>query len=106
MKHFLPSPVMLTPFLVKYYDEEPQEALDSPEQPETHVECRNDSVQELKEEREPKLTRYTSKNHRNDCYMNPITTNNQKVVVRNQSYSRSMVDQLFADNIEVIKNNN
>ncbi|WP_171734127.1 hypothetical protein [Vibrio sp. 99-70-13A1] len=25
MKHFLPSSVMLTPFLVKYYDEEPEE---------------------------------------------------------------------------------
>ncbi|MFA0567839.1 MAG: hypothetical protein ACPG5L_11365 [Vibrio gallaecicus] len=24
MKHFLPSSVMLTPFLVKYYDEEPE----------------------------------------------------------------------------------
>ena len=25
MKHFLPSSVMLTPFLVKYYDEEPED---------------------------------------------------------------------------------
>ena len=24
MKHFLPSSVMLTPFLVKYYDEDPE----------------------------------------------------------------------------------
>ncbi|WP_215403850.1 hypothetical protein [Vibrio gigantis] len=56
MKHFLPSSVMLTPFLVKYYDEEPQEASDSPEQPETQVECGTDSVQELtSEEREPEL---------------------------------------------------
>ncbi|MEZ9702642.1 hypothetical protein AB4455_20285 [Vibrio sp. 10N.261.46.E12] len=28
MKHFLPSSVMLTPFLVKYYDEEPQASSD------------------------------------------------------------------------------
>ncbi|MEZ8815289.1 hypothetical protein AB4581_16605 [Vibrio cyclitrophicus] len=25
MKHFLPSSIMLTPFLVKYYDKEPEE---------------------------------------------------------------------------------
>ncbi|MCY9827335.1 hypothetical protein [Vibrio chagasii] len=57
MKHFLPSSVMLTPFLVKYYDEEPQEASDSPEQPETQVECRIGSVQErTEEEREPALS--------------------------------------------------
>jgi len=32
MKHFLPSSVMLTPFLVKYYDdEESQENIDQPE---------------------------------------------------------------------------
>ncbi|WP_373959743.1 hypothetical protein [Vibrio gigantis] len=56
MKHFLPSSVMLTPFLVKYYDEEPQEASNSPEQHETHIERSTDSVQELtKEEREPEL---------------------------------------------------
>lgn len=80
MKHFLPSSVMLTPFLVKYYDEEPQETSDSPEQPETQTVCDTDSIQEpINEERKPKLTRYTSENHRNDCYMSPITTNNQKV---------------------------
>ncbi|WP_299694154.1 hypothetical protein [uncultured Vibrio sp.] len=39
MKHFLPSSVMLTPFLVKYYDEEPQEASDSPEKKEHQVDC-------------------------------------------------------------------
>ncbi|MGI9886954.1 hypothetical protein [Vibrio chagasii] len=57
MKHFLPSSVMLTPFLVKYYDEEPQEASDSPEQPETQVECSTGAVQErTEEEREPALS--------------------------------------------------
>ncbi|WP_171368352.1 hypothetical protein [Vibrio chagasii] len=57
MKHFLPSSVMLTPFLVKYYDEEPLEASDSPEQPETQVECCTGSVQErTEEEREPALS--------------------------------------------------
>ena len=57
MKHFLPSSVMLTPFLVKYYDEVPQEASDSPEQPENQVECSTGSVQELtEEEREPALS--------------------------------------------------
>ncbi|WP_017069431.1 hypothetical protein [Vibrio crassostreae] len=57
MKHFLPSSVLLTPFLVKYYDEEPLEASDSPEQPETQIECCADSVQELTtEEREPSLS--------------------------------------------------
>ncbi|MCG9553940.1 hypothetical protein L1D16_20165 [Vibrio sp. Isolate31] len=57
MKHFLPSSIMLTPFLVKYYDEEPQEASDSPEQPKNQVECSADSVQELtEEEHEPALS--------------------------------------------------
>ena len=57
MKHFLPSSVMLTPFLVKYYDEEPQEASDSSEQPETQVECSTGSFQErTEEEREPALS--------------------------------------------------
>lgn len=57
MKHFLPSSVMLTPFQVKYYDEEPQEASDSPEQPETQVECSTGSVQErTEEERESALS--------------------------------------------------
>lgn len=58
MKHFLPSSVMLTPFQVKYYDEEPQEASDSPEKQETQVECSTGSVQELtEEEREPALSK-------------------------------------------------
>tara|TARA_Y100001956_G_C4112098_1_gene182956 strand:- start:434 stop:583 length:150 start_codon:yes stop_codon:yes gene_type:complete len=49
---------MLTPFLVKYYDEEPQEASDSPEKQETQVECSTGSVQELtEEEREPALSK-------------------------------------------------
>ncbi|MEZ9313357.1 hypothetical protein AB4205_19985 [Vibrio sp. 10N.286.49.F3] len=35
MKHFLPSSVMLTPFLVKYYDEEPQASSDEYEEEES-----------------------------------------------------------------------
>ncbi|MEZ8226136.1 hypothetical protein AB6D70_21550 [Vibrio splendidus] len=43
MKHFLPSSVMLTPFLVKYYDEEPEDTLDSEESQEPQIECNDDS---------------------------------------------------------------
>ncbi|MFA0039183.1 hypothetical protein [Vibrio sp. 10N.261.52.A1] len=57
MKHFLPSSVMLTPFLVKYYDEEPQEASDSPGKKESQVECTVNPAQEsTQEEHEPALT--------------------------------------------------
>ncbi|MDN3701921.1 hypothetical protein ACFFUO_02175 [Vibrio artabrorum] len=40
MKHFLPSSVMLTPFLVKYYDDEPEDTLDNEE---PQIECSEDS---------------------------------------------------------------
>ncbi|CDT90932.1 hypothetical protein AB4167_15145 [Vibrio sp. 10N.286.49.E11] len=43
MKHFLPSSVMLTPFLVKYYDEEPEDTLDSEESQDSQMECSDDS---------------------------------------------------------------
>ncbi|MFA0541487.1 MULTISPECIES: hypothetical protein [unclassified Vibrio] len=43
MKHFLPSSVMLTPFLVKYYDEESEDTLDSEESQEAEIECSDDS---------------------------------------------------------------
>ena len=43
MKHFLPSSVMLTPFLVKYYDEEPEDTLDSDETQEPQIECGDNS---------------------------------------------------------------
>ncbi len=47
----------------------------------------------------PLLTKNTAKIHENDCYMSPITTTSHKVVVWNQSCSRSMVDHLNADNM-------
>lgn len=57
MKHFLPSSVMLTPFLVKYYDEEQQGTPDSQEKHAAQVECSTDSTQDsTEEEREPTLT--------------------------------------------------
>ncbi|WP_454441024.1 hypothetical protein [Vibrio bathopelagicus] len=46
MKHFLPSSVMLTPFLVKYYDEEPEDtsdALDTDEPQQPQIEANDDS---------------------------------------------------------------
>ncbi len=43
MKHFLPSSVMLTPFLVKYYDEEPEDTLDSEKSQDPQIECSDDS---------------------------------------------------------------
>ncbi|PMM40141.1 hypothetical protein [Vibrio splendidus] len=46
MKHFLPSSVMLTPFLVKYYDEEPEDtpdALDTNEPQQPQIEGNDDS---------------------------------------------------------------
>ncbi|ARP40095.1 hypothetical protein K08M4_34180 [Vibrio syngnathi] len=43
MKHFLPSSVMLTPFLVKYYDEEPEDMAESEELQEPQVQCSDDS---------------------------------------------------------------
>ena len=43
MKHFLPSSVILTPFLVKYCDEEPEDILDSEEQQEPQIESSDDS---------------------------------------------------------------
>ena len=60
MKHFLPSSVMLTPFLVKYYDEESQDTSDSinpdePQQPQ--VTCSDDSMEiSEKDELEATLT--------------------------------------------------
>ncbi|MDD1823456.1 hypothetical protein LRP52_14765 [Photobacterium sp. ZSDE20] len=60
MKHFLPSSVMLTPFLVKYYDEESQDTSDSinpnePQQPQ--VKCSGDSIEiSKKDELEATLT--------------------------------------------------
>ncbi|MFI3273442.1 hypothetical protein [Vibrio sp.] len=60
MKHFLPSSVMLTPFLVKYYDEEPQEAsdsLDSDEPQQPHAKSSDDSIgASTKDELEGTLT--------------------------------------------------
>ncbi|PMH03555.1 hypothetical protein [Vibrio lentus] len=46
MKHFLPSSVMLTPFLVKYYDEEPKDTsdvLDTDESQQPQIEANDDS---------------------------------------------------------------
>ncbi|MEZ8040202.1 MULTISPECIES: hypothetical protein [unclassified Vibrio] len=46
MKHFLPSSVMLTPFLVKYYDEQPEDtsdALDADESQQPQIEANDDS---------------------------------------------------------------
>ena len=46
MKHFLPSSVMLTPFLVKYYDEEPEDTsdvLDTDEHQQPQIEANDDS---------------------------------------------------------------
>ncbi|WKY60436.1 hypothetical protein Q5H80_16490 [Vibrio sp. SNU_ST1] len=46
MKHFLPSSVMLTPFLVKYYDEEPEDTLDTldtDESQQPQIEANDDS---------------------------------------------------------------
>ncbi|PMH23553.1 hypothetical protein BCU71_10240 [Vibrio lentus] len=46
MKHFLPSSVMLTPFLVKYYDEEPEDTsdvLDTEEYQQPQIEANDDS---------------------------------------------------------------
>ena len=43
MKHFLPSSVMLTPFLVKYYDEEPEDTLGSEESQDPQIEYSDDS---------------------------------------------------------------
>ncbi|MDN3628155.1 hypothetical protein [Vibrio lentus] len=46
MKHFLPSSVMLTPFLVKYYDEEPEDtsdALDTDESQQPQIGANDDS---------------------------------------------------------------
>ena len=46
MKHFLPSSVMLTPFLVKYYDEEPEgtsDVLDPDESQQPQIEANDDS---------------------------------------------------------------
>ncbi len=43
MKHFLPSSVMLTPFLVKYYDEEPEDTPNTEESQEPQIECSDDS---------------------------------------------------------------
>ncbi len=57
MKHFLPSSVMLTPFLVKYYDEESQDASDSLNSDEPQVTCSDDSMEiSEKDELEATLT--------------------------------------------------
>lgn len=46
MKHFLPSSVMLTPFVVRYYDED-----DESENVETHSEARGPDSKERPKER-------------------------------------------------------
>ncbi|WP_193386360.1 hypothetical protein [Vibrio campbellii] len=46
MKHFIPSSVMLTPFVVRYYDEE-----DESENVETHSEARGLDSEERPKER-------------------------------------------------------
>ena len=46
MKHFLPSSVMLTPFVVRYYDED-----DESESVETHSEARGLDSEERPKER-------------------------------------------------------
>ena len=46
MKHFLPSSVMLTPFVVRYYDED-----DEIENVETHSEARGLDSEERPKER-------------------------------------------------------
>ena len=46
MKHFLPSSVMLTPFVVRYYDED-----DESENVETHSEARSLDSEERPKER-------------------------------------------------------
>ena len=60
MKHFLPSSVMLTPFLVKYYDEESQDTSDliNPDEPQQpQVTCSEDSIEiSEKDELEATLT--------------------------------------------------
>ncbi|WP_299136547.1 hypothetical protein [uncultured Vibrio sp.] len=60
MKHFLPSSVMLTPFLVKYYDEESQDtsdSLSSDELQQPQVTCSDDSMEiSEKDELEATLT--------------------------------------------------
>ena len=60
MKHFLPSSVMLTPFLVKYYDEEPQDtsgSLNSDESQQPQVTCSDNSIEiSEKDELEATLT--------------------------------------------------
>ncbi|CAK1696585.1 conserved hypothetical protein [Vibrio crassostreae] len=43
MKHFLPSSVMLTPFLVKYYDEELEDTPNSEESQAPQTECSDNS---------------------------------------------------------------
>ncbi|MEL0606864.1 hypothetical protein L4D17_03340 [Vibrio splendidus] len=60
MKHFLPSSVMLTPFLVKYYDEEPEstpDALDTDEPQQLQIEGNDDSSKpSTQTELEPSLS--------------------------------------------------
>ena len=46
MKHFLPSSVMLTPFVVRYYDED-----DESENVETHSEARGLDSEERPQDR-------------------------------------------------------
>ena len=50
MKHFLPSSVMLTPFLVKYYDEEPQASSDECEMGELSTDNPESKSKELTNE--------------------------------------------------------
>ncbi|WP_439146621.1 hypothetical protein [Vibrio sp.] len=44
MKYFLPPSVMLTPCLVKYNDEEPEETSDALDTDEPQIEANDDSV--------------------------------------------------------------
>ncbi|MFA0015925.1 hypothetical protein AB4391_21640 [Vibrio lentus] len=58
MKHFLPSSVMLTPFLVKYYDEEPEDTSDALDTDEPQIEADDDSSKpSTQTELEPTLSK-------------------------------------------------
>ncbi|WP_295893375.1 hypothetical protein [uncultured Vibrio sp.] len=45
MKHFLPSSVMLTPFVVKYYDETEEHEIDEETQDSTNLNSSNEEAE-------------------------------------------------------------
>lgn len=45
MKHFLPSSVMLTPFVVKYYDETEEQEIDEETQDNTNLNSSNEEAE-------------------------------------------------------------